>query len=315
MSSFFRKATLRRTKLRLALIGPSGSGKTFAALTIGSKLISTLASIEALDGNGRTAVADSENGSSSLYSDVFDFDLADIDDFAPESYIEFLKRAAAESYSVTVVDSISHEWAGRNGVLEFKSRLEETSRGRYNSFTAWNQASPKHNAFVDALVRHPTHLICTVRAKQDYQVSQGPSGLSIQKLGLGPVQRDSTEYEFDVVASLEMDHSLMVTKSRCRHVSDRRFAAEEVGDFAAILGQWVGGTAGLEEAKGSHLSPEQLSDLKGLGAKLGMKQGHWIKAFTQYGVSSFQSLLPEHYEEIRSKLQAALAARESGRQA
>ena len=64
----FSKAIRQRVKIKVAISGPSGSGKTYSAL----KLATGLA-----DG-GKIAVIDTENGRASMYSDEFDFDVAEI---------------------------------------------------------------------------------------------------------------------------------------------------------------------------------------------------------------------------------------------
>ena len=62
----FRKAERRQAKLRLGLIGPSGSGKTYGALLIAQGL------------GGKIALIGSENGSSELYGNMFDYDVVPI---------------------------------------------------------------------------------------------------------------------------------------------------------------------------------------------------------------------------------------------
>jgi len=59
----FKKAVRSQAKLKLALTGPSGSGKTYSALQLAKGL------------GGKVAVLDTENGSASLYSDSFEFDV------------------------------------------------------------------------------------------------------------------------------------------------------------------------------------------------------------------------------------------------
>ena len=78
----FNKAERKRSKLRLAICGVSGSGKTTAALQIARGL------------GGKIAMIDTENGSSSLYSDKFDFDVLELEaPYTPERYIEAIEAA------------------------------------------------------------------------------------------------------------------------------------------------------------------------------------------------------------------------------
>lgn len=81
MNITFQKARKSQAKARVANIGPSGSGKTLLGLFTGQKL-----------GN-KIAVIDTENGSASKYADRFDFDVLNLDDFDPRTYIAALQAA------------------------------------------------------------------------------------------------------------------------------------------------------------------------------------------------------------------------------
>ena len=57
---------------------------------------------------------------------------------------------------------------------------------------------------------------------------------------LKPVQRESTEYEFDIVASINMECELVAQKTRCPALKGRAFK-EPGEDVAAILTEWLTG--------------------------------------------------------------------------
>jgi hypothetical protein len=87
-----------------------------------------------------------------------------------------------------------------------------------NDFTAWREATPKHNELVDAILGSSCHIIVTLRTKTAYEVIQD-AGKKIQvtKLGLAFVQREGLEYEFTVVLDLAVDsHIATSTKDRTR---------------------------------------------------------------------------------------------------
>lgn len=200
----FQRARKSKAKLRLALIGPSGSGKTFTALAIASGL------------GGRVAVIDTEHGSTSKYADRFDFDVLELDEFHPRRYVEAIRAAEAEGYGTVIIDSLSHAWVGRGGALELVDKATQRNPSR-NTFTAWKDVTPLHNELIDAIVRCKCHVIGTMRAKQEYVLQPNAKGqMEPVKVGLGPVQRDGMEYEFDVAADLTLDHRLIVTKTRCQ---------------------------------------------------------------------------------------------------
>ena len=195
----FQKATKKRAKARVALIGPSGSGKTYTALTLAKNL------------GKKIAVIDTERGSASKYSgDVAEFDVCELTSFEPKKYIEALHFAAREGYDVIVIDSLTHAWTGEGGILDQKDKKSG------NSFDAWRTLTPQHNALVEAILGYPGHVIATMRVKTEYVVEKDDRGKAVpRKVGLAPVQRDGLEYEFDVVADMDPDNCMHVSKSRC----------------------------------------------------------------------------------------------------
>lgn len=212
MATFeFRKATKHKARLRLALIGPAGSGKTYSALAIAAHLAP----------GERIAVIDTEHGSASKYADTFDFDVLELDSFAPDTYVDALRAAEAAGYGVVIVDSLSHAWMGRDGALEQVDKISQRSDTK-NSFAAWRHVTPRHNALVEAMLAARVHVIATMRTKMEYVIDRdertGKS--SPRKVGLAPVQRDGLEYEFDVVGDLDVANNFTVTKTRCSALAD-----------------------------------------------------------------------------------------------
>ncbi len=232
----FHKATRRKARLRLALSGPEGTGKTMTALRIGMAL---------LPPDGRLALIDTEHGSASLYAGSpnpdgapFDFDHARLDTergmFSVENYIRAIKGAADAGYPVLIVDSLSHAWSGQGGILEFVDRQSGSTFSN-----GWKKASPLQHKLIDALLSYPGHLICTMRVKSQYVIEINDKGKSApRKIGLAPVQRDSVGYEFTVVAELDQDKRLTITKTRCSAIDGATF--EKAGaDLAGVLLEWL----------------------------------------------------------------------------
>lgn len=236
----FRKATKQQAKLRMALIGPSGSGKTYTALRIASHL------------GERVAVIDTERGSASKYADKFEFDVLELDSFHPQRYIEGIQAAEAEGYDVLIIDSLSHAWSGKDGALELVDKAAKRMQSS-NTFAAWRDVTPLHNALVDAMLQSRLHLIVTMRAKTEYIVEKDErTGKSVpRKVGLAPIQRDGLEYEFDVVADMDLDNTLIVSKSRCEALSGAVIPkpGEEVAD---TLKAWLTDGAPIRNTKESH---------------------------------------------------------------
>jgi hypothetical protein len=225
----FQKAHRTKSKLRLGLIGPSGSGKTYSALRIAQGL------------GGKIALLDSERGSGSLYADLCHYDVAELaPPYTPEKYVQAIKQAAQAGYDVLIIDSLTHAWAGEGGILEFVDKASQATR---NNFAAWREASPKHNALVDALLGAPLHIIATIRSKTAWDVVKDEKSGKTRpvKIGLAPVQRDGLEYEFTTVLELSVDgHIATATKDRTGLFDGSYFTpSEETGQ---MLKAWLSGS-------------------------------------------------------------------------
>lgn len=206
---------------------------------------------------GRVAVIDTENGTAEKYAGIVaDFDHASLTDHAPKRYIEAIRCAEAEGYDVVVVDSLSHAWVGKGGALEQVDNAAKRSGG--NSFGAWRDITPQHNALVDALTGCRAHVIVTMRSKMAYEVTKDDKGkTTVTKLGLAPVQREGLEYEMDLVADMTIDNDLCVTKSRCPELAGAT-VRHPGPDVAAKLKAWLNDGAPAPAAAPARTVAEQL---------------------------------------------------------
>lgn len=222
----FKKATKEQSKLRLALIGISGSGKTMTALKVAKVL------------GSKTALIDTERGSASKYADQFDFDVLELDSFHPQTYIKAIGEASG-NYDTLIIDSLSHAWSGKDGALELVDRAAKRSQSG-NTFMAWREVTPLHNALVDAMLQANCHVIVTMRAKTEYvqEKDEKTGKLTPRKVGLQPVQRDGLEYEFDVVGDMTNENDLIISKTRCPALTGQIYN-KPGDDVAGILKGWV----------------------------------------------------------------------------
>ena len=226
-----RRARRSATKLRLLLPGPSGSGKTWGALTLAKGI------------GGRTVVIDTEQGSSDMYDQLHEFDVVDLaPPFTPERYVEAIAACEAAGYEIIIVDSITHEWNGKGGCLEL---VDEIARAKFkgNTWSAYSEITPRHRAFIDAMLRSRAHIIATARAKTETaQVDEG-GRKRVVKLGMSAETRQGVEFEFDVVLDLVHDgHFATVSKDRTGiFAGDPKPITVETG---RRLAEWLaGGTA------------------------------------------------------------------------
>jgi len=200
------KATKRRAKLRLGMSGPAGSGKTYSALLIASGL------------GGRIGMIDTEHGSGDLYADLLPegYDVLPLaPPFTPARYVEAIHALEEAGVSTIIVDSLTHAWSGEGGSLDRQGKIADKSG---NSWQAWRQVTPEHNALVEALLQSPCHVIATMRAKTEYvQEKDERTGKQIvRKIGLAPIMRDGIEYEFTTFLELDVQHMAFVGKDRTR---------------------------------------------------------------------------------------------------
>jgi hypothetical protein len=223
--SMFSKATKSKARLRLAISGPSGSGKTMTSLLLAKHL------------GSRVAVVDTERGSASKYAgDVADFQTLELDMFTVENYLRAIKGAADEGFDVLVIDSLSHAWSGRGGILEQADKMG-------GKFSAWAKLTPLQQKLIDSILSYPGHVIVTMRSKMAYEVSveEGKNGTKqtkVEKLGLAPVQRDDVSYEFDVMLDMNDQNVAHVTKSRCSAIANA-YIDKPGAELAATLTAWL----------------------------------------------------------------------------
>jgi len=225
----FHKATKAKSKLRAAICGPAGSGKTYTALSIATNL------------GCKVAVVDTESGSASKYSDLFGFDTIEFSSFHPQYFIDAIKAAEDGGYDVIVLDSLSHAWAGKDGVLEQADAIAKRMKSG-NSFTAWKEATPLQKSLIDSILQSKIHVIATMRSKMEYILEavtkDGRTTQQPRRVGMAPVQRDDVQYEFDIVGEMDADNSMVIVKTRCSSLANAviRKPGKELAD---TLKEWL----------------------------------------------------------------------------
>lgn len=287
----FRKAERKKAKLRLAICGPAGSGKTYSALLMA----------QGLAPGGGIALLDTERGSGELYSDLTAYDVATLTPpFSPERYIDLIEGAGAAGYQVLIIDSLSHAWEGEGGCLDLHDKATAASRSG-NSYTAWREVTPQHNALVEAMLQSPCHVVATMRSKTAYELSDDGNGKKKPiKVGLAPVQRPGMEYEFTVVLDLSIErHIATATKDRTSLFDGQHFIPTPATGEA--LQAWL--EAGKDPADASR------NLLKTLTAQVDRIEAvppleEWWRAHR----AEIEALMPEDLEALKRHCAARKAA-------
>lgn len=230
-SSLFSRATKAQAKARIAFSGPSGAGKTYWSLQMATALVA--------ETGGKIALIDTERSSASLYADKFEFDTLSMSPpYHPDRLVEVLKVAKDEGYAVVVIDSLTHFWNGKGGVLE----IVEDAKGRVggNQFQAWAVGTPIYQAMLDALLAFDGHIIVTMRAKTEYAMEKNERGKTeIRKVGMAPIMRDGIEYEFTLTLDVDIDHRASVSKTRCVALADRSFKPVDSAEMFGTFTNWL----------------------------------------------------------------------------
>lgn len=202
-----KKAQKKKVKLKIGFSGPSGFGKTYSALLMAYGVTGDWSKI---------AVIDSENESASLYSDLGEYNVFNLNPpYTPESYMSAINECVAAGMEVAIIDSITHEWNGAGGCLEIADAIAQASASK-NSYIAWGKVTPRHRKFIDTILQSPIHIFTTVRRKQDYEMSKDSSGRTkIQKVGTKEETRDGFEYELTTNFEFQSDkHYVTASKDR-----------------------------------------------------------------------------------------------------
>lgn len=196
-----RKATRTKAKIRLGLSAVSGGGKTYSAILIAKGLCKGDLS--------KVAIIDTENGSADLYAHLGEYSVLPLQaPYSPERYIAAIKECETAGMEVIIIDSITHEWDGNGGCLQIQEQLG----GKYQD---WAKVTPRHQAFINAILESKCHVITTVRRKQDYEMTKDGNGkLKVEKAGLKEVTREGFEYELTVNLELDVRHNATASKDR-----------------------------------------------------------------------------------------------------
>ena len=195
-----KKAQRKKVKLRLNISAPSGAGKTYSSLLMAKGLCGDWSKI---------AVIDTENGSSSLYSDLGEFSVIDlVAPYTPEKYTQALKICEDAGMEVVIIDSTTHEWA----CLIEENELLAQSKFRGNTWSAWSQTTPRHDRFIQSILQSNVHVITCTRSKMETIMTDDKK---VKKVGMKDVQREGWEYELTISLNIDRDtHRAIASKDR-----------------------------------------------------------------------------------------------------
>lgn len=284
MDYLFKQAVRGEVGLLIGLVGASGSGKTYSAMRIAAGIV----------GKGqRFAVIDTEARRALHYADKFAFDHCELSaPFRPANYADAIRAADQAGYKAIVVDSVSHEWAGEGGILDWQE--EELTRMAGDDYrkreackmAAWIKPKMAHKQMVQRLLQSHAHLILCFRAEEKTKMEKDQSGKTqIIPIGWQPVCSKEMPYELTVSFLLKDEKPGIGNPIKLQEQHKAIFPTGKLLDESA--GQSV-----AEWAKGSPSAPTPPPDPKpsvemATPAQIGMIQG-MMKA---KGITERQAIL------------------------
>lgn len=145
--------------------GPSGGGKTLSMLLYARGIVGP---------KGKICLVDSENKRGSLFADQIpgSYKVIDLEaPFSPGRYQAAIDHACGIA-DIVVVDSMSHEWEGPGGVLDWQEEeLHRMSGGDHEKaermkMLSWKDPKRSHKALLQWMLLTPKPLILCFRAEK-----------------------------------------------------------------------------------------------------------------------------------------------------
>jgi hypothetical protein len=314
MTFAFKHAIREQVGLIVGLAGGTGSGKTYSGLTLA----------KGMAGSKPFALIDTEAGRSKHYADQFSFDHGDLQPpFRPQAYAEAILAADEAKYPVIVVDSMSHEWAGEGGILDWQEEeMERMAGDDYKKresvkMAAWIKPKMDHKRMVQRLLQIRAHLILCFRAEEKVDMVRNKetgrmeivpkvtlSGLD----GWVPIAEKSLPYEL-TASFLLLGTAPGVPKPIKLQEQHRPFfpadrpITEEAG---RKLAQWAAGTVASAPAAG--LAPDEVEkfvELMGNATSIAELQSAFTSA-NEAAAKIRDAVAQKRFAQVKDLCKAAL---------
>lgn len=243
MSVSFRPMKREAIPLLLGVAGGTGSGKTYSALLLARGIA-----------QGKPfAGIDTENGRMSHYADDFpECERAEISaPFRPEKYIDKIEEADKAGYPVIVVDSMSHEWAGDGGCLDWHDELMGGDQKK--NLSAWIEPKKAHKRMLTRLLQVNAHVILAFRAEPKVEaVRENGQTKIVAKASLTgldgwiPISEKNLPYELTASFLLMADRPGVPRpiKLQQQHRAMVPLDAPLNEQTGRLLAEWAAGTSG-----------------------------------------------------------------------
>lgn len=198
----FRKAARQKLKASIMIEGLQGSGKSGLALLLAKALTDDWDKIYAIDTENKSL--DLFQGIKMNTGDSFgEFNKLDLmadEGFAPSKYKMYQDAAIKAGAEVVIMDSISHMWNRKGGLLDTVAEAQASGLDSYRSWGTDKNRKEKE-LLTDIIRSADAHIITTVRTKEKFgmEFDETKGKNKVVSLGEQQVQQDGLKYEPDLV--------------------------------------------------------------------------------------------------------------------
>ena len=265
MSFTLRPAVRENVGLLIGLAGGTGSGKTYSAMRLAKGIC----------GDKRFAVIDTEAGRAKHYADDFSFDHGDLTSpFRPDAYVDAITEVDKAGYPVIVVDSMSHEYAGEGGILEWQEDEFARLGGEEKvKLLSWAKPKQSHKRMVQRLLQVRAHVIMCFRSephvemvKEDGKTKVIPKRGFTGYNGWFPVTEKNLPYELTVYFMMMAEKPGYPLPIKLPEQHKTLFPADKPIDESAgqRIAEWASGNV-------DYITHEQIAILETLCTEKGVK--------------------------------------------
>lgn len=257
VASTFRKAARQKLKASIMIEGLQGSGKSGLALLIAKALTNDWDKIYAIDTENKSLdlFQGIKMNTGETFGDFNKVDLTMADGYAPSNYLALRDAAVSAGADVIIMDSISHMWNRKGGLLDLVAEAQASGLDNYRSWGT--DKNRKEKELLSDLVRcSDAHMITTVRTKEKFgmEFDETKGKNKVVSLGEQQVQQDGLKYEPDLVLRMVSPGNMDGTNPVVE-VLKSRYAILRTGDEYEITAELLGQLRGyLEEG----VDPEEI---------------------------------------------------------
>lgn len=307
----FKQAKKEAVGLLIGLVGASGSGKTYSAMRLASGIVGK--------GN-RFAVIDTEARRALHYADMFEFDHCELGSpFRPDNYANAIQAADKAGYKAIVVDSVSHEWAGEGGILDWQE--EELTRMAGDDYrkresckmAAWIKPKMSHKQMVQRLLQVNSHLILCFRAEEKTKMEKDANGkMQIIPIGWQPVCSKELPYELTVSFLLTADKPGIPQPIKLQEQHKIMFPSGKLlcEESGKLVTEWAAGSVKKPEVTPDRypqcITLEQQTTLTGIIIDKGVELDKFLKYM---GVADLSEISAQDYKKAIEALKLAKGAK------